>query len=68
MGLSYNNSRKIIDVQTTGEKIDYVQALPGIYMHSPAFTAAFFKKGKKRPIEMMSKAAQLVNVFSKRVS
>ena len=61
-----HNSCTFIDVKGTAEKLNYIQALPGAY----AFTGydntpPFFRKGKKRPIEIMLKSDLIINTFNK---
>ena len=66
MGLDYNNSRTFIDVKATADEMNHIQALPGIYAFTGCdYTPTFFRKGKKRPIEIMSKSDQFINVFNK---
>ena len=66
MGLDYNNSRTYIDIKATADRINYVQALPGIYVFTGCdYTPAFFKKGKNRPILIMLKSDQFINAFNK---
>ena len=64
-GLDYDNSRTYVDIEAVAEKINYVQALPGIY----AFTGidhvpAFFRKAKERPIAIMRKNKKFLDAFS----
>ena len=66
MGLDYNNSRTFIDVKGTADKLNFIQALPGIYTFTGCdYTPAFFRKGKKRPIEIMLKSVLFINFFNK---
>ena len=66
MGLDYNNSRTFIDVKGTADNLNFIQALPGIYAFTGCeYTPAFFRKGKKRPIEIMLKSVLLINTFNK---
>ena len=65
MVLDYNNSHTFNDVKGTADKLNYIQALPGIYTftgwdHTPAFS----RKGKKHPIEIMLKSDLFINTFS----
>ena len=47
MGLDYNNSLTFIDVKGTADKLNYIQALPGVCTFTGCdYTPAFFKKGK----------------------
>ena len=62
MGLDYNNSRNLIDVKGTADKLKYIQALPGVCTFTGCdYTPAFFKKGKKHPTEIMLKSDLFIN-------
>ena len=66
MGLYYNKSRTFIDVKGTADKLNFIQALPGIYAFTGCdCTPAFFRKGKKRPIEIILKSILYINTFNK---
>ena len=66
MGLDYNNSSTFIDVKGTADKLNYIQELPGIYTFTGCnYPPAFFRKGKKRQIEIMLKSVLFVNMFNK---
>ena len=66
MGLDYNNSRTFIDVKGTADKLNYIQALPGIYAFIGCdYTPAFSRKGKTRLVEIMLKSVLFVNKFNK---
>ena len=67
MGLDYNNSRRtFIDVEGTAGKLNFIQALPEIYVFTGCdYTHAFFRKGKKRRIEIMLKSVLFINTFNK---
>ena len=65
MGLDYN-SRIFIDVKGTADKLNFIQALPGIYAFTGCdYTPAFLRKGKKRSIEIMLKSVLFINTFNK---
>ena len=65
MGLDYN-SRIFIDVKGTADKLNFIQALPGIYAFIGCdYTHAFFRKGKKRRIEIMLKSVLFINTSNK---
>ena len=65
MGLDYN-SRIFIDVKGTADKLNFIQALPRIYAFTGCdYTPAFFRKSKKRPIEIMLKSVLFINSFNK---
>ena len=56
----------MIDVKATAEKMDYLKALPGIYSFTGCdYTPAFFRKGKKRPFNIMIKSAKYTEIFGK---
>ena len=66
MGVDYNNSRTFINIKGTADKLNYIQALPGIYVFTGCkYTLAFLRKGKKHPIEIMLKSVLFVNTFKK---
>ena len=66
MGLDYNNSSTIFDVRGTADKMNFIQALPGIHAFTRCdYTSAFFRKGKKSSIEIMLKSVLLINTFNK---
>ena len=66
MGLDYNNSRTYIDVNESAKKINFLPALPGVYVYTGCdYDSAFFRKGKKRPLEIMLKIQQFIDTFSK---
>ena len=66
MRLDYNNSHTVIDVKGTADKLNYIQALPGIYAFTGCdYTSPFFRKARKIPIEMMLKSVPFVNTFNK---
>ena len=66
MGLDYNNSSTFFDVKGTADKMNFIQALPGIYAFTRCdYTPAFFRKGKKSSIEIMLKSVLLINTFNK---
>ena len=66
MRLDYNNLHIFINVKGTADKLNYIHALPGIYPFTRCnYTPAFFRKGKKIPIEMMLKSVPFVNTFNK---
>ena len=66
MGLDYNNSCTFIDVKGTADKLNFIQALPGICTFTGCdYTPAFFRKGKKFPIEIMLKSVLFINFFNK---
>ena len=66
MGLDYNNSRTFIDVKGTADKLNFIQALPGIYTFTGYnYTPALFRKGKKHPTEIMLKSVPFINTFNK---
>ena len=66
MGLDYNNSHTFINVKRTADKLNFTQALPGIYAFTGCdYTPAFFRQGKKRPIEIMLKSVLFINTFNK---
>ena len=55
-----------MDVKGTADKLNFIQALSGIYAFTGCdYTPAFFRKGKKRPIEIMLKSVLLINTFNK---
>ena len=65
-GLDHDCSRVMIDVKATAEKMDYLKALPGIYAFTGCdYTPAFFRKGKKRPFNLMIKSAKYSEIFGK---
>ena len=67
IGLGHNNTRSFIDVKATAENLQpYVQALAGIYSFTGNdYIPSFYRKGKKRPIEIMVKSEEFISVFSK---
>ena len=66
MGLDYNNSRTHIDVNQSAENIDFLKALPGVYAYTGCdYVPAFFRKGKKRPVEIMLKSTKYIDTFNK---
>ena len=66
MGLDYNNSCTFIDDKGTADKLNFIQALPGVYAFTGCdYTPAFFRKGKKRPIEIMLKSVLFISMFNK---
>ena len=66
MGLDCNNSHTFIAVNETAGKLNFIQALPGIYVFTRCdYTPAFFRKGKKHPIEIMLKSVLFINTFNK---
>ena len=66
MGLDYNNSRTFIDVKGTADKLNYIQGLTGVCTFTGCnYTSAFLEKGKKRPIEIMLKSDQFINLSIK---
>ena len=53
MRSDYSNPRTFIVIKVAAEKLNYIQALPGVYAFTGCdYTPAFFRKGKKRPIEI----------------
>ena len=64
MGLDYNNSHTFIDAKGTADKLNYIQALPGVYAFTGCnCTPAFFSI--KAPLEIMLKSGLLINMFNK---
>ena len=62
IGLDYNNSCTFIDVKGTADKLNYIEASPGVCTFNGCnYTPTFLKKGKKCPIEMILKSNQFIN-------
>ena len=57
MGLDYNNSRTLIDVRGTADKLNYIKALPEICTSTGCdCIPAFLKKGRKCSNEIILKS------------
>ena len=55
-----------MDVKGTADKLNFIQALSGIYAFTGCdYTPAFFRKGKKHAIEIMLKSVLFINTFNK---
>ena len=66
IGLDYKISRALIDVKGTADKLNYIQVLPGVNAFTGCdYTPEFFRKGKKRPTEIILKLDLFINTFNK---
>ena len=63
---SQNNSRTFINVKGTVDKLNSIQALPGVYIFTGCdYLPAFFRKDKKHTTETMLKSDLFSNTFNK---
>ena len=63
---SQNNSRTSINIKGTVDKLNPIQALPGVYIFTGRdYLPAFFRKGKKHTTETMLKSDLFLNTFNK---
>ena len=68
IGLSSNNTRRYIDVSLLAAELGevYCLALPALHALTGCdYTAAFMRKGKLRPLEIMEKDRDFMEMFSK---
>ena len=62
-GLDSDNSRNYVDISKLFKELDYVKALPGIYIYGIDYLPAFYRKGKVRPLLLMTKKQKFVDAF-----
>ena len=63
-GLGSDNSRNYVDISKLFKKLDYVKALPGIYAYTGIdYLPALYRKGKVRPLLLMTKKQKFVDAF-----
>ena len=63
-GLESDNSRNYVDISKLSKELDYVKALPGIYACTGIeYLRAVYRKGKARPLLLMTKKQKFVNAF-----
>ena len=64
-GLDSVNTRCYVDITNLAKTINYVDALPGIYVYTGCdYTSAFYEKGKVQPLALMMKHQKYLDVFS----
>ena len=63
-GLDSDNSRNYVDISKLSKELDYVKALPRICAYTGIdYLPAFSRKGKVRPLLLMTKKKKFVNAF-----
>lgn len=63
-GLDSNNTRSYMDINMLSNTMANVKALPGIYAFTGNdYNAAFFRKGKTRPINLVNKKSRFIEAF-----
>ena len=63
-GLDSDNSRNYVDISKLSKELDYVKALPGISAYTGIdYLPAFYRKGKVRPLLLITKKQKFVNAF-----
>ena len=59
-----DNSRNYVDISKLSKELDYVKALPGISAYTGIdYLHAFYRKGKVRPLLLITKKQNFVNAF-----
>ena len=63
-GLGSDNSRNYVDISKLFKELDNVKALPGIYAYTGIdYLPALYRKGKVRPLLLMTKKQKFVDAF-----
>ena len=63
-GVDSDNSRNYVDISKLSKDLDYVKALPGVYAYTSIdYLPVFYRKGKVRPLSLMTKKQKFVNAF-----
>ena len=63
-GLGSDNSRNYVDISKLFKELDYVKALPGIYLYTGIdYLPALYRKGKVRPLLLMTTKQKFVDAF-----
>ena len=63
-GLDSDNYRNYVDISKLSKELDYVKALPGISAYTGIdYLHAFYRKGKVRPLLLITKKQNFVNAF-----
>ena len=59
-----DNSRNYVDISKLFKELDTVKALPGIYAYTGIdYLPALYRKGKVRPLLLMTKKQKFVDAF-----
>ena len=63
-GLGSDNSRNYVDISKLFKELDNVKGLPGIYAYTGIdYLPALYRKGKVRPLLLMTKKQKFVDAF-----